>query len=66
MYSLSASFTQVLFRGLPKAYTGLTNVTNIPTLLSIFDFDACQIGVEFNQESTGHVGFFLALLLANQ
>ena len=42
-------------------------------LLSIFDFDACyegstggQIGVEFNQESTGHVRFFLAFLLADQ
>ena len=42
-------------------------------LLSIFDFDACyegstggQNGVEFNQESTGHVRFFLALLLADQ
>ena len=25
-----------------------------------------QIGVEFDQESTGDVGFFLALLLADQ
>ena len=42
-------------------------------LLSIFDFDACyegstggQIGVEYNQKSTGDVGFFPALLLADQ
>ena len=59
--------------GLPKAYIGLTNVPKIPPLLSIFDFDACyegstggQIGVEFNQKSTGDVGFFPALLLADQ
>ena len=57
---------------LPKAYIGLTKIEKIP-LLSIFDFDACyegstggQNGVEFNQESTGHVRFFLALLLADQ
>ena len=56
-----------------KAYIGLTKSTKIPPLLSIFDFDACyegsmggQIGVKFNQESTGHVGFFLTLLLADQ
>ena len=60
-------------RGLPKAYIGLTKPTKIPPLLSIFDFDACyegstggQIGVEFNQKSTGDVGFFPALLLADQ
>ena len=60
-------------RGLPKAYIGLTNDTKIPPLLSIFDFDAYyegstggQIGVEFNQKSTGDVGFFPALLLADQ
>ena len=60
-------------RGLPKAYIGLTKSTKIPPLLSIFDFDACyegstggQIGVEINQKSTGDVGFFPALLLANQ
>ena len=60
-------------RGLPKAYIGLTKVPLLPPLLSIFDFDACyegstggQIGVEFNQKSTGDVGFFPALLLAKQ
>ena len=49
------------------------NATKIPPLLSIFDFDACyegstggQIGVEFNQKSNGDVGFFPALLLADQ
>ena len=49
------------------------NVPFLPPLLSIFDFDACyegstggQIGVEFNQKSTGDVGFFPALSLADQ
>ena len=29
-------------------------------------YDPTGHGIEFNQESTGHVGFFLALLLADQ
>ena len=63
----------ILFCIYLKAYIGLTKPTKIPPLLSIFDFDACyegstggQIGVEFNQKSNGDVGFFPALLLADQ
>ena len=70
---LSRTIFVLLFLLDPKVYIGLTKPTKIPPLLSIFDFDACyegstggQIGVEFNQKSTGDVGFFPALLLADQ